>query len=261
VLLKDKELLLFPLISGICCLLVMASFALPIYFTGSWTLPKPDATLQQVIYYGTLFLFYFCNYFVMIFFNCGIVACAMIRMGGGDPTVGDGLRAASRRLPAIAGWAFISATVGLLLRLIEQRSEKIGRIVSGLLGMAWTVVSYLVIPILVAEERGPVAAFKESTQLLKKTWGQQLVGNFSFGLMFFLLSLPAFALIAVGIFSGSGVAALVCIALAVLYLIGLALVQSALQSIFQAAVYLYARDGQVPDGFQAEFLSGAMAER
>ena len=59
-LLKDKGLLLFPLISGICCLVVMASFALPIYFTGSWEPPKSDATLQQVIYYGTLFLFYFC---------------------------------------------------------------------------------------------------------------------------------------------------------------------------------------------------------
>ena len=132
---------------------------------------------------------------------------------------------------------------------------------AGLLGMAWTLVSFLVIPILVVENKGPLVALKESTQLLKKTWGEQLVGNFSFGLLFFLLGIPAYALVVLGIVSGSQAVALISIALAVVYVIALALVQSALQAIFQAAVYLYARNGQVPEGFQEEFLSGAMIQR
>jgi|ERR1044071_950664 hypothetical protein len=259
---KDKEMLLFPFISGFCCLLLFASFALPIYFTGSWHPPRTDADgIRQVVYYGTLFAFYVCNYFVVIFFNCAIVACATIRMGGGDPTVADGFRAAASRLPVIAGWALASATVGMVLRIIEERSEKVGRFVAGLLGMGWTLVSFLVVPILVVENRSPMAALKESTRLLKKTWGEQLVGNFSFGLLFFFLGIPAYALIVLGILSGNAAMAVTAIALGALYLIVLALVQSALQSIFQAAVYLYARNGQVPDGFQAEFLNGAMAPR
>lgn len=259
---KDKEMLVFPLISGLCCLLLLASFALPLYFTGAWQPPTSDAeTSRQVMYYGMLFLFYVCNYFVVIFFNCAIVACATIRMGGGDPTVGDGFRAAASRLPVIFGWALVSATVGLVLRIIEERSRKVGRIVAGLLGMAWTLVSFLVVPILVVENKAPLAALKESTQLLKKTWGEQLVGNFSFGLLFFLLGIPAYALIVLGIFGGGGATAIPCIGLAVVYLITLALVQSALQAIFQAAIYLYARNGQVPEGFQAEFLSEAMVQR
>ena len=124
--------------------------------------------------------------------------------------------------------------------------------------MGWTVVSYLVVPILVVENKGGLTALKESTQLLKKTWGEQLAGNFSFGFLFFCLGIPAYALVILGIVSGNVAAAALCIALAVLYLIVLALVQSALHSIFQAAVYLYARQGQVPEGFQAEFLSEAM---
>jgi hydrogenase-4 membrane subunit HyfE len=259
---KDKEMLVFPLFSGICCLLLLASFALPLYFTSTWRPPEGDAgTARQVVYYGTLFLFYVCNYFVAIFFNCAIVACATIRMGGGDPTVNDGFRAAASRLPVIAGWALVSATVGLVLRIIEDRSEKIGRFIAGLLGMGWTVVSFLVIPILVVENKGPVTALKESTQMLKKTWGEQLVGNFSFGLLFFLLSLPAFAVIVLSLFSGKGVVMIAGIGLMVAYLIALGLVQSALQSIFQAAVYLYARNGQVPEGFREEFLSGAMMQK
>ena len=260
VLKQDKGLLLFPFISGVCCLALLASFAVTLYTTGHWQPPgAKTGTNQQAVYYGIFFLFYVCNYFVIVFFNSAIVACATIRMSGGAPTVADGFRAAASRLPVIAGWAVVSATVGLILRIIEDRSEKVGRIVAGLLGAAWTVVSFLVVPILVVENKNPVAALKDSTALLKKTWGEQLVGNFSFGLLFFLLSIPAFALVILGVLSGSVAAAAVCIAIAVVYLIVLALIQSALQSIFQAALYLYARDGQVPEGFHAELLRGAMS--
>ncbi|MGB7746726.1 MAG: DUF6159 family protein [Verrucomicrobiia bacterium] len=258
VLKQDKSLLVFPLISGICCLLLLASFAIPIYATGAWEPPGRDAATQrQVAYYGTLFAFYVCNYFIVVFFNAAIVACAAVRLGGGNPTIADGLRAAASRLPVIAGWALVSATVGLVLRIIEDRSDKIGRIVAGLLGMAWTIVSFLVVPILVVENKGPIAALKDSTALLKKTWGEQLASNFSFGMIFFLLAIPAFGPILLGIHLG-GVALMACIGVAVIYLIVLALIQSALQAIFQTALYLYARDGQVPEGFHAEVLEGAL---
>jgi hypothetical protein len=259
---QDKSLLLFPLISGFCCLLLLASFAIPLYATNHWQPPSGDAGgTSQLAYYGTLFLFYVLNYFIIIFFNAAIVACATLRMRGGNPTVADGFRAASARLPVIAGWAVVSATVGLVLRIIEDRSEKIGRIVAGLLGAAWTLVSFLVVPILVVENKNPIAALKDSTALLKKTWGEQLAGNFSFGMVFFVLAIPAFLLIIVGVVLGDVALMIGCGALALGYLILLALVQSALQAIFQAAVFLYARDGQVPEGFEAELLGNAMVRR
>ena len=127
--------------------------------------------------------------------------------------------------------------------------------------MAWTVVSFLVVPILVVEKKGPITALKESTALLKKTWGEQLIGNFSFGFIFFLLLIPAFVLIALGIFAASGIAIATCISLAVIYIIVLALAQSALAAIFQAALYLYARDGQAPAGFETELLTDAMIQK
>jgi hypothetical protein len=262
VLRKDKEILVFPLISGLCCLVVLASFAIPVIISGAWQTSGGDASTNgYVVRYVTLFLFYFCNYFVIVFFNAAIVACARIRMEGGDPTVSDGLRAATARLSLIAGWALISATVGMILRVIEDRSERLGQFVAGLLGMAWTVASFMVIPIMVIEEKGPVTALKDSTALLRKTWGEQLIGNFSFGLVFFLLGIPAVIFIVLGFATGSGVGMIVSIILAALYLIGLALIQSALQAIFQAALYLYARNGQVPPGFQAELLTNAMGRK
>jgi len=268
VLKQDKELLLFPLFSAVGCVLVLASFAGPILALTDWQAASDSmastaqamgsgesgASAEQALRTLGLFLFYCCNYFVMIFFNAGLVACAEIRMEGGDPTVGDGLRAAWSRLPAILGWAVIAATVGLVLRMIEERSNIVGKIVAGLLGMAWSLTSFLVVPILVVENEGPISALKRSASMLKKTWGEQIIGNFSFGLIFIVLSLPAVFLLITGVVTGS----VTVIVLGVLAVVFIALAQSALQGIFQAALYLYMRDGVAPDGFDVGELQAAI---
>lgn len=259
---KDKEMLVFPLFSGICCLLVMASFAIPLFTGGNWQPPGDHAAAsEQITYYGLLFLFYFCNYLVIVFFNAAVIACATIRMEGGDPTVSDGFRAAWARLPAIAGWALVSATVGLVLRIIEDRSDKLGKLVAGLLGVSWSVVSFLVIPILVMENETPITALKKSAMLLKQTWGEGMISTFSFGLIFFLLSIPAFLLIILGFLGGKGMTMIISISLAAIYFIIIALIQSALQTVFQAALYFYARRGQAPEGFQRDLLVNSMTRR
>jgi len=143
----DKELLLFPLFSGFCCLLVMASFMVPAFASEDLRamLENGEAQNNPLVWVMT-FLFYFLNYFVIVFFNSALVACAIIRFRGGDPTVSDGLRAATKRLPVIFGWALVSATVGLLLKVIESRNEKIGSIVSMILGAGWTIATYFCRP-------------------------------------------------------------------------------------------------------------------
>jgi hypothetical protein len=259
---EEKKILFFPFISATCCLGVVALFALPMFLSGNWRPPAGDAkTAQLITYYGLWFLCYYCNYLVVVFFNVALISCAMTRMSGQEPTIAGGLQMAAARLPLIAGWAFLAATVGLILRVIEDRSDKIGEIVAGILGTAWTVVTFLVVPILVVERKGPFGALKESTVLVKKTWGEQLVSGFSFSTIFFLLSLLAVGLVIVGVFSQNVALMAVCIGIAIVYFILLALIQSALEAIFQAALYLYARNGQVPDGFDKELLSGALIQR
>ena len=272
VLKQDKELLFFPLFSAIGCVLVLASFAMPILATTDLQAASESAaagtmealsasdgkiSAEQVMYMLGLFAFYCCNYFVIIFFNAGLIACAEIRMEGGDPTVGDGLRAAWARLPAILGWSVLAATVGLVLRMIEERSSLVGKIVAGLLGMAWSITSFLVVPILVIENEGPVSALKRSASMLKTTWGEPIIGTFSFGLIFILLALPGIFLLITG-FMVSSVALIV---VAILFFIAISLAQSALQGIFQAALYLYMRDGQAPEGFEAGELQASIGHR
>jgi cytochrome c biogenesis protein CcdA len=263
VLKAEKQLMLFPLISGVCCLLVLLSFGLPLWANG---FPNPEQWRQRpLLYYGLLFLFYFMNYFIVVFFNSAVIACAILRMRGGEPTLSTGIHAALSRLPQILGWALVAASVGLILRALEnlarRRGNWVGQIVAGLLGMAWSVVTFLVVPILVVEKKGPFEAVKESAALLRKTWGEQLVGNFGFGLVFFLLALASLVPLLLGflIVHAAMPLGVLLIAIGLIYLIGLAVVQSTLQTIFQAAVYLYARDNRAPKGFDESDLSSAMA--
>ncbi|MAT13867.1 MAG: hypothetical protein CMJ46_01195 [Planctomyces sp.] len=265
---KDKELLFFPILSSICCLLVSASFLVPFWLVNENLVPPAqDAPVQeQVLYYGVLFLFYVVNYFVMTYFNAAVIGAAIKRMRGGDPTFGDGIRFANRRLPQIAGWAVVSATVGLILRMIEDRSEKVGAFVAGLLGAVWTLTSFLVIPILVVEGVGPITALTKSTKMLKKTWGEQIVSNFSFGVIFFFLNLPSFLLIGGGLYLYFAMELLVLgvalIAIGVVLLLLLGVIQTCLQSIFQAALYVYARQGHIPGTrFHENLMQNSVAHR
>ena len=209
------------------------------------------------------FVFYVVAYSVAFFFNTALVGAAMIRLDGGDPTVRDGIRIAMSRLPAIIGYAIIAATVGMILRWISERAGIVGSIVAGILGFAWSVATFLVVPVLVVEQVGPIEAVKRSSAMLKKTWGEQLVGGFGIGLVFGLIML------AVGIIGGAIIVGLAAVstALMVVGIVALilavgavALVASALGGIYTAAVYRYATTGEAGE-FGTDALAGAFRQK
>lgn len=261
VLKKDKELLLLPVISGICGLSVMAIFVVQGLEHG-WlqSLAKNATPHEKNTAYWFMFLFYYCNYLVIIFFNAAIIACAVIRMNGGNPTLGDGLQAAVNRFPQIACWAFIAATIGFVLGMIESGSQRGRSLIAGLLGISWSVISYLAIPLIVVEKTNPLYALDFSMEMMRRTWGEQVIGNFSFGLIFSLFALPVLPLALLCSTTWGTAALLPNVIFVMVYLLILGIFQSALQTIFNAVIYVFARDGKVPDGFSSEQLQGAMRQ-
>ncbi|HKT42543.1 MAG TPA: DUF6159 family protein [Rhodanobacteraceae bacterium] len=260
-LVQDKRLIVFPLVSGVALAIIIALFAVPMFvaFAGH---PRTDGPIHMTLpMYAAMFVFYFLDYFVIIFFNSALIACVLKQIDGGQPTLGYGLAVARQRLPQILGWALLTSTVGMLLRLLEEKVGFVGRIVVGLLGMAWTVTSFLVVPVLVAEDTGPIESYKRSVQMLKQTWGEQIIGNVSFGLIFGLFGIvPALMLVFLAAMGGREVFFVVAAILAV-YLVALALVQSTLQTIYQVAIYLYAANGEAPAGFDSQLVAGAFREK
>ncbi len=266
VLSKDKELLVFPAVSAVAGLMVAASFLAPLIW---WSVGNPNAFSENEplspLWYVYAFAFYFVQYTVIFFFNTALVGAASIRLEGGDPTVSDGLRIAWSKVGIILGYAAIAATVGMILRAIEQRAGWIGRWIAGLFGAAWTVVTFMVVPVLVHKNIGPIDAIKESASLLKQTWGENLIGQGGVGLVFaffyialwmacgalFTLSIGAQS---VGLMIAIGV-------IGVLGTLGLALIQTALQGIYSAALYRYAVGHENSAEFSGPLLQNAFAHK
>lgn len=261
VLAQDKELLVFPLLSAICTLLVVAAFVLPALGLGALDGLRSGGV--PVAMYVLGFLFYLVQYFVIFFFNSALVGAALIRLDGGDPTLRDGLRIASSKWVSILGYAAIAATVGLILRSLQERAGWLGRIVVGFLGVAWTVASFLVVPVLVSRDVGPLDAIKESALLLKKTWGENLIGQGGVGLVFSLIFVAMTVLGALAIvgaaMSGSGVVIGLVVALVVIAFLLAALIHAALSGIYSAALYRYAVGQEASTGFDGQLLQRAFA--
>jgi len=260
VLRSDKELLLFPVISSIATLVATATFLVPVI--GLRLFEGGNIGVMGAV---VGFLFYLCQYFVIFFFNTALVGAAMIRLEGGDPTVADGLRIARSKVGVILGYAAIAATVGLLLQMISEKSGVIGKIVIGLVGMAWTLASFLVVPILVTRDVGPIDAIKESIALLKRTWGENVAGNVGIGLAFGLV-MVAVVVTVVALVIGAAVLGGVKLAIVVgvvgaFAIATVAVIQAALSGIYSAAVYRYAMDGQAPVGFAGPQLQAAFQPR
>jgi hypothetical protein len=268
VLRRDKTLIVFPLLSGISCLLVLASFAIPLavirpaYLTA---LMDDGANAQQapLWFWAVLFAFYFLNYFVIFFFNAALVHCALSHFRGEPVSAGDGMQAATRRLPELLAWALVSASVGLILKMIENANEKVGGFVAAIVGGAWSVVTYFVVPVLVVEGVGPFKAIQRSTSVLCKTWGESIGGHAGVGwalLPFWLLGivlavLGAFAL------STSVVLGVLILAVAVLYMLVLGLVDATLKGILLGALYLYATAGEVPAEFDRRVIKASFTPK
>jgi hypothetical protein len=256
VLSADKELMIFPALSAVMLVLVSVAFILPMILAKS-----AEGMLEGVGAYVIGFLFYLVSYFVIFFCNSALVGAAMIRLRGGDPTVADGFRIASSRIGVIFGYALIAATVGMILRAIQERAGIIGRIVVGLMGMAWNLSTFLVVPVLVVEDVNPIDAVKRSASLLKKTWGEQVIGGFSMGaimgLATFLLILVFVPLIILAIASEAPVMIGLVIGGFVVSLLLLSLVNATLSGIYTAALYRFAAEGEVSQGFASEMVQDA----
>lgn len=248
---KDKEILVFPVISGIMTILILASFIGGMFLTGGLSTSEDPGS--NWVFYVFFAVFYFVSFFITIFFNACMIGCATIRMNGGDPTVRDGLRIASQNIGRILLWALVAATVGLIIRAIQERVGFIGKLIMGFVGIAWAIVTYFVVPVLIYEQLGPWGAVKRSASILKNTWGEALVGNLGMGIIFALAGIPGVLLIFLGIYGvivwsvAIGVAIIV---IAVMYLIAIAVISTAAEAVLVAALYRFATTGKVSEEFQ-----------
>ncbi|MCU0799746.1 MAG: DUF6159 family protein [Candidatus Thermoplasmatota archaeon] len=248
---KEKMLVIYPLVSMLAMgVVLMIFFGLFIFAFLAQALSESMSLPVLILTMALIWAMYVAMYFVAIFSNVAIVGCARMRLDGKDPIFSDGFKIAFSRIGPILGWALLAATIGLILQFIRERMGQVGRIIAGLLGMAWNILTYFVVPVIAAENVGPFTAVKRSFQILKKTWGEALVVNFGLGAVsaiFFLVYIVLWIVLLL-VSSIFWPLFFVILAIGTLGLIVLWAVFIALKGILMAVLYKYATTGQV--GFE-----------
>jgi hypothetical protein len=251
----DRELLVLPLVSFLAIAIVGAATFGVIAADGIDV--SGESVRMSMGDYIVTGVFYFVMYFIGIFFSAAVVGAATIRLQGGDPTIGDGLRMAWSKLPKIAGWSVVAASVGLVLRALEERAGFLGRIVIVIVGAAWNAITFFVIPVLLYEPESVPGSVKRSATIFKERWGEQFVGNGAIGIAMFLLSIPAFIL-AGELFAIAPVVGIVAGVVVFGLLIGLG---GAMSGVFNAALYRYATTGEASGAFTEQDLGGSFVPK
>jgi hypothetical protein len=248
---EDKTLVLFPILSSLVLIVMDVYFLREFVRIRRWT-SSADA-------YAFMFLFYCANCFVVIFFNSALMACASLRLSGGEASLADGFRAACSRMGRIFLWSVIAGTVGFTLSMF-RRSGLLQRVVAWILGVTWAMATYFIIPVIILEDLDIVSSFKRSSALFRQQWGEEVVSNFSFGVLSFALIVPALVLcFGAFVLLGASRASLGLGLLSVAYVLTTYHVVAAAQGVFTVALYYYAGGGQMPAGFAPELLQSAFS--
>jgi len=287
---KDKQLLLFPILTTACTLLIGLLFLFPIAFkptghnyvseahwkavgstlydTHSADYSNRDGNNGQMairnvkplalVYFGVT---YFASMFVATFFNVAFYQQILNALNGEAVSIGAGLRFAAMKWKPILMWTLFAGLVGYIIKALEQRFGLVGRLVMRLVGTAWSIACVFVIPVLIASEKStnPLSVLKKSALILKNTWGESLIGyaGVSFGsAIILLLSL---------VWLGAGIA--ISVSLQLYWLLGLvivawlaavvlwAYVMSVASQIFRCALFLYAANGTLPAPYTNEMVT------
>jgi len=266
----DKELIAFPVLSAIVGALIAGTFIGILWITGlvpidqfyaaSGTYEPGSVQIISLVIYG--FLMTVLSVAVNNYFGAALIACALHRFRGNDPTVGYGLEKANKRFGSLLGFSLISGTIGYIVKALQKNDSIVSNIIGTIIGVAWAVASLFAVPVIVDSEKpvGPIEAIKGSANVLKKAWAQNVVGGLGMGVVFFLLFF-AWLLVAVILnglaFYTSPYILIGTIPVSIILLIVLNVVTSTLNSVFQAALYYYATSGDSPVNFDKGLLQAA----
>jgi len=257
VLRANKQLIIFPVLSAISLILVLGSFFVAVFAGADWDFDNLRYSDNRLLDYGLLFLFYVVNYFIVVFFNMALIHCSRLYFAGEEVTAQDGINFSLSRIGVIFSWSVIAATVGLVLRMIQENVGSLGKILTGLIGMVWSIATFFVVPVIAYEKLGPIDAVNRSMQLMREKWGESLGAGFSFVLMHFLaillLAVPAFIIAAT-------VHVLAGVAFFILGIFLLSAIFSAVRTIFISAVYNNVT-GNLDDHFSQQLVDSLFVEK
>ncbi len=260
---QDKEMIFFPILSVITSLVFLAAVAGVYFFAvlGGNAEAAKNYQASLPVEIVMLFVVYFATYFITIFFQTGIITIANGRLNNQDLTFADGMKNSFGHIGKIALWSVVAATVGTILRMIAERSRLLGRIIIAILGAAWSILTFFIVPVIIFENLSLKESLKKSASIIKRTWGETIIINVGVGLFFVVLILLGAVVFFLSFFSHNVTVIIGALILLAVYIIVLIIISSTLDVIFKLALYRYAESGVAPAGFSGEALNLAFKKK
>jgi len=261
---KDKEIMIFPLLTFLTTLAFFAAAGAILFFAllnsnfSEAVVEEEFNLVGEIIMYACIFVMYLVSAFIAAFFQAGIVTIVHARINGQDLGFGDGIKNASRHAGKIFVWSLFAATVGVILEFIAKNFKWLGFIVANLLGTAWNIITLFIVPVMVLEEGTVMNAIRRSGTIFKERWGETLIMSFSTGFFFFGVIVVGFLIYIATWFAGNTAVIVTSSVLFVLFLIGVSIISSTLNTIYKVVLYEYAAKGIIPDSFTPELVAGAV---
>ncbi len=265
---KEKELFVFPILSSVFSLIFLAILLVPTILISIFS---GESVIFTATEYILILISYFGVAFIATFFNVCVSYTAALAFAGQEARFSTSMRFAFSRIHVIFLWTLLSATVGLIFKIIEGIARKIKgigalviMILNALFKMAWSIVTIFVIPGLVYHNLKPFAAIKKSVEVLKKTWGETLIKYIGFGIAEFMLILPAIIIgivIAFLVLPVSFILSIIIILILIIYVIIIALVFGVANQIFNTALYAYAESGRIPGPYTQDIMQNAFRSK
>jgi len=266
---EEKELLVFPILSIIFSVILVLFLVVPylLSFVGYSLGIKGFG----IFYFFMIFIVYFGIAFISTFFNFCTVYTAATKFSKKNPTFISTIKYAFSKSHLILAWSVVAATVGLILSMIENAAKKIKgvggfavNIVGFILGVAWSIATIFVIPVIVYENVGPFTAIKNSALTIKKTWGELLIKWVGLGLASFVVSFSIIFVTVVLAVLGFLINIWLMIFFIITGIIALIisiLIFSAATKVFDTALYVYAKTGVVVGGYSKQDLKEAFISK
>jgi Family of unknown function (DUF6159) len=253
---SNRELFRFPIYGALAAIAVTIVTVGP----GLYLIDQKSTVPGAVLIAIGLYL----SSFISVYFGVALAATADAIFNGRQATIADGFEVARERVGAIAGWAALAAIVGVLISLIQQSGSIGEAIIGSLIGAAWSLITFMAVPVITFEGTGPFGTLKRAATLFKERWRGQITGNVAIGGIVGLLGvLPAIAMIVGGGYwwaaqdgEAASTAAVALILVGIILLVVSLLIIQAMKGVFGVALYRYTTGGELTEGFtQAELES------
>jgi hypothetical protein len=257
---EDKELILFPNLAILTACFYVAILFLPVYY-----FDLLDYFDNLLFVSAFTIISYIGAAIIITFFEVCVVNTCRARFSGGNATFRESIVFASSRFWTIIKWGIVSGTVMSILKAIQSLTSRslIGSLIAWMTKKAWALATAFVIPIIVYENIGSGKAISRSMEILRKTWGENLFRYFGLGFVQFLCNLLGFMFfMIVGLFLGmSDIMRLILLGVFILYFVIVNSLFAIASHAFNTALYIYATENKVPDGFDSEVLRDAFMKK